>query len=117
MPGIKLKPEYLTMMRSLLAAYAPDAEVWAYGSRVNGEAHEASDLDLVVRNPDDLTRPQKNIADLREAFKESDLPILVDVLDWARLPKSFHERILRRYEIVQRAGRPNRRSHRNTNTP
>lgn len=24
-------------------------EVWAYGSRVNGTAHDASDLDLVVR--------------------------------------------------------------------
>jgi predicted nucleotidyltransferase len=24
-------------------------EVWAYGSRVNGSAHEGSDLDLVIR--------------------------------------------------------------------
>ncbi len=24
--------------------------VWAYGSRVNGTAHESSDLDLVLRN-------------------------------------------------------------------
>lgn len=27
-------------------------EVWAYGSRVNGDAHEGSDLDLVIRTPD-----------------------------------------------------------------
>ncbi|MFN5236631.1 MAG: nucleotidyltransferase domain-containing protein [Bacteroidota bacterium] len=26
-------------------------EVWAYGSRVNGDAHEGSDLDLVIRTP------------------------------------------------------------------
>ncbi len=26
-------------------------EVWAYGSRVNGAAHEGSDLDLVIRGP------------------------------------------------------------------
>lgn len=26
-----------------------DFEVWAYGSRVSGEAHEGSDLDLVIR--------------------------------------------------------------------
>ncbi|WP_394370317.1 nucleotidyltransferase domain-containing protein [Pedobacter segetis] len=27
-------------------------QVWAYGSRVNGDAHVGSDLDLVIRTPD-----------------------------------------------------------------
>ncbi len=25
-----------------------DMEIWAYGSRVNGDAHNGSDLDLVI---------------------------------------------------------------------
>ncbi|MDI6793119.1 MAG: nucleotidyltransferase domain-containing protein [bacterium] len=102
MSNINLKPEYLTVTRKILVGYMPEAEVWVYGSRVNGDSHEASDLDLVVRNPDDLTRPQKNIDELKNAFTESDLPILVGILDWARLPESFHERIVKCYEVVQK---------------
>ena len=29
-------------------------------------------------------------------------PILVEVLDWARLPESFHKEIQRDYVVVQR---------------
>jgi len=34
-------------------------------------------------------------------MRESDIPILVDVLDWARLLESFHERIRRGYVVIQ----------------
>ena len=30
----------------------PEVEIWADGSRVDGSAHEGSDLDLVLRTPD-----------------------------------------------------------------
>lgn len=102
MSNINLKPEYLIMVRKILAEYVPEAEVWAYGSRVDGDAHDASDLDLVVRNPDNLTLPKKNINELKNAFAESNLPILVDILDWARLPESFHERIAKCHEVIQK---------------
>ncbi len=35
-----------------------------------------------------------------EALRESTLPFLVDVHDWARLPDSFHRRIERGYAVV-----------------
>ena len=35
----------------IFASVAVPFEVWAYGSRVNGRAHEGSDLDLVIRSP------------------------------------------------------------------
>ena len=34
---------------------------------------------------------------LREAFEESDIPIIVDEHDWATLPESFHREIQRNY--------------------
>ena len=102
MSNINLKPEYLAVVCKILATYVPDAEVWIYGSRTNRDAHESSDLDMVVRNPDDLTQTQKNIAKLKNAFVECDLPILVDILDWARLPENFHERITKCYEVIQK---------------
>ncbi len=75
-------------------------EVWAYGSRVSGGAHEGSDLDLVLRNPEKLDAPHKNLHRLRDALTESDLPILVEVLDWAQLPEPFRREIERRHVVL-----------------
>jgi hypothetical protein len=38
--------------------------------------------------------------DLRDAFNESDLPILVDILDWVLIPESFHTEIKRNHLIL-----------------
>jgi len=97
---LDLPPAYLHALRDLLAAHTPDAEVWAYGSRVNGQAHDGSDLDLVLRNPDQLDAPQKNLRRLRAALAESNLPILVEILDWARIPESFRREIQREHVVV-----------------
>jgi len=93
MPRIDMRPKHLEELKRLLCQHAPDAEVWAFGSRVNGTGHDASDLDLVLRNPGHPELPIRGIAQLREALSESDLPILVDVLDWARIPESFRREI------------------------
>lgn len=105
MAMLDLRPEWLETVRRLLALHLPDAEVWAYGSRLNGAAHEGSDLDLVVRNPADLNKPFQKLAGLREALAESDLPILVDVLDWARIPESFRREISRGGTVVVQSGK------------
>jgi len=74
-PLLTLPDRYLQIVQDVLSAHIPDAEVWAYGSRVNGDCFEASDLDLVVRQPDDLRRRQSNLYEVKEAFTESNLPI------------------------------------------
>jgi len=94
-PMLDLRPEWLETVRRLIAAHIPEAEVWAYGSRVQGASHDGSDLDLVVRNLSDPSQPQSNLSELRDAFSESNLPILVDLLDWARIPDSFRQEIIR----------------------
>jgi hypothetical protein len=63
----------------------------------------ASDLDLVVRQPDDLTRRQPDLDEAAAAFSESDLPILVQIVDWARIPAAFREEIEAGYVVVQPA--------------
>lgn len=98
-----LPPEHLTTLRELLATHAPKAEVWAYGSRVNGRAHDASDLDLVLRNAADLAQRQTAMDELKAAFSESNLPFLIDVLDWARIPERFRQEIAREYVLVREA--------------
>ena len=98
---LDLQPQHLALLRQVLRQHLPQAEVWAYGSRVNGDGHEASDLDLVVRQPADLKQETNHLEDLRDALVESDLPIRVDVVDWARIPATFHREIERAYVVVQ----------------
>ena len=95
MASLDLRPEWLAIVHHILATYLPEAEVLAYGSRVTGTAHEGSDLDLVVRNPHKPMIPAYNLGEVRDAFSESNIPILVDILDWARIPDSFREEIER----------------------
>jgi predicted nucleotidyltransferase len=100
---LDLQSRHLEMLRGLLQQHLPHAEVWAYGSRVNGNGHDASDLDLVARQPNDLTRQTREVGEVREAFVESNLPIRVEIADWARIPASFQREIERAYVVVQTA--------------
>ncbi|MCF7978776.1 MAG: nucleotidyltransferase domain-containing protein [Chromatiaceae bacterium] len=101
-PALHLPARYLAIVQDILRRYLPHAEVWAYGSRVNGDHYDASDLDLVVRQPDDLTRRQPNLDEVAAAFSDSDLPILVQIVDWARIPEAFREEIEAGYVVLQR---------------
>lgn len=82
----------------LLDAHLPAITAWAYGSRVNGSAHEASDLDLVLRSPDLGPIPLDTFL---QALRESNIPILIEARDWARLPEAFHQEILKDYVVVR----------------
>jgi len=75
-------------------------EVWAYGSRVNGTAHEGSDLDLVIRGRGLAPLPVDVYSELYEKIKDSNIPILVELRDWAFLPDSFHGNIVQKYEVL-----------------
>lgn len=97
---LMLLPRHRRMVEQTLREHIPDAEVWAYGSRVNGLAHEASDLDLVVRGPA-LQPLGTKLGRLVEAFRESSLPIVVQICDWGRLPQSFRREIVQDYVILQ----------------
>ena len=94
---------YRKELEALLRKHVPDAEVWAYGSRVNGRSHEASDLDLVLRGPD-LEPLGYEYVELLEALEQSNIPILVQARDWARLPESFHREIEGDYVVLQGVG-------------
>ncbi len=75
-------------------------EVWAYGSRVKGGAHDGSDLDLVVRSADLSKIPMETYIDLCEKIRDSQIPILVELRDWAMLPESFHKNIAAHHEVL-----------------
>jgi predicted nucleotidyltransferase len=75
-------------------------EVWAYGSRVDGNAHEGSDLDLVVRTRDLTPLPYGVFTELVEKIQDSTIPILVELRDWALLPENFRTNIAQQHEVL-----------------
>lgn len=77
---LDLSERHLHMLQTLLSQYTPQAQVWAYGSRVRGQSHEGSDLDLVLRHRADLS---------------------LDVHMWSRMPEAFHANIEAAYVVLQ----------------
>jgi predicted nucleotidyltransferase len=86
---LDLREKDRTRLLTFFQTYFKDqASLWAYGSRVKGRNHEGSDLDLVVvpKGGQDLASTIKRF---REALINSNIPITIQVQDWARIPASF----------------------------
>lgn len=91
---IYLEQKYLDELKAIFKKTVPDAQIWAYGSRVNLTAHCGSDLDLVMLGNGD-------IASLKTALEESNIPFIVEVVKFENLPESFQEEILKSYVVLQ----------------
>ncbi len=97
---LHINPEHLTVVRDMLSIHLPGREVWAFGSRVTGKAKKFSDLDLVVIGETPLSLSV--LADVKEAFAESDLPYKVDIVDWATTSEAFRRIIEHDHIVIQR---------------
>jgi uncharacterized protein len=95
-----LDEKYRQMLLQIFTLEDTNFEIWAYGSRVNGKAHEGSDLDLVIRGSNNDSVPTEMYITLCEKIKDSNIPILVELRNWASLPQSFHKNIEENYEVL-----------------
>ncbi len=103
--ALLLKDRHRAMLEALVHVNLPGVEVWAYGSRANGRAHDGSDLDLALRGPGLAEIDPARLAAFRRALRDSNIPFLVDAHDWARLPERFRREIEReRVVLVPPAG-------------
>ena len=93
-----IEPEYLKMLSDIFESYCPSAEIWAYGSRIKGEAHNGSDLDLVVKS---FNSDEVYLFELKELINKSNIPFLVDIHEFDKLPKSFQDEIKKEYIIIK----------------
>ena len=77
-------------------------EIWAYGSRVKGTNHDTSDLDLVVHFPAGQERTEgfNQLADFVEALRDSNIPIIVQVMAWHAIPDHFKQNIQACYQVL-----------------
>ena len=99
--SLGLTPQDMECLLQILSRYAPLAEIWAFGSRVAGNARLFSDIDLVIIQDNPLELQAK--AELRYALSESTLPIKVDIVEWVRTNPAFRE-IIQRNHIVLKSG-------------
>ena len=105
---IDMNPKARRTIKELLQRHLPGVTVWAYGSRVKWTARPNSDLDLVVF----AGKEQRgDVATLREAFDESNLPFRVDVFIWNEVPEKFREEIREGYVVVQEKEEKRHRSY------
>lgn len=103
--ALSLRPHHLRQVSEILAATSPTIRVLAYGSRINGSSHEASDLDLAVTSPQGAEAEAKARVGLLAAFVESNLPIRVDVVAFHTLPPSF-QAIIEHQQVILQEGCP-----------
>jgi predicted nucleotidyltransferase len=89
----------LQMVLRILATHVPDRPVYAFGSRVAGNARRRSDLDLAIGGTAPL--PLRTRAALADEFSQSDLSIRVDVVDLNAITPEFRKRIERDFVPVK----------------
>ena len=89
MSKLFVEQRHLEMLKEIFESFCPNAKIYAYGSRINGRAHEGSDLDLTIKN----FPSGKYLFELKEILSESNIPFLVDINIYDNLPQSFKAEI------------------------
>jgi|SRR3989344_162149 len=87
---MKLDP-ILASIRAIVRKHVPDPsyKVFLFGSRPAGFARKFSDYDIGILG-DQPVRATK-LGDIKEELEESNIPYVVDVVDFFRVDDSFKE--------------------------
>lgn len=99
MPAVDVPPSALATILPLLDRHVPDREVRVIGSRATGAAKPFSDLDLVIMG--DAPLALHTLAELRDAFDDSDLPFAVDIVEWASTAEAFRRIITEQSRLLR----------------
>lgn len=100
-PPVDMAANDWKVVSRILEKQIPGIEVWAFGSRARRTAKPYSDLDLALITDKPLSLAQ--LASLTDAFDSSDLPVRVDLVDWASASEAFRRAIQLDKVLVQMA--------------
>ncbi|WP_341793020.1 MULTISPECIES: nucleotidyltransferase family protein [unclassified Rickettsia] len=90
-----MEPKHFKIVQEILAKYPYN--FYAYGSRVKGNPRRLSDLDLCfIENI-----PWSVRSHIDEDFEESDLPFIVEVIDYNKCGEDFRKLIKDDLQLVQ----------------
>ncbi|SMC39604.1 nucleotidyltransferase domain-containing protein [Sporomusa malonica] len=86
--GVTVYHEREAIKRSVLRAFGQvDADVFLFGSRAAGKAHEKSDYDVGYYT--DETIPSQILMDLKDELEEMPIPARVDLVNFSVLNPQF----------------------------
>lgn len=90
----------LRIIQILKESLKVESEAIAYGSRIRGDCHDASDLDIVIKTKSGEPLAKEEFNSIIKNFQESNIPIIIDLRDWALVPDYFHKYINEQNELL-----------------
>ena len=84
---LQLETRHQKIIRNILSKYP--YQFFAYGSRVKGTARKFSDLDLCYQE----SIPDSLVFEIKDEFTESNLPFMVELVNWKRMRPAFQKMI------------------------
>ena len=73
-------------------------QIFIFGSRVTGKAKKFSDFDVGIFGKKPISFETLGLID--EAFENSDLPYIINVVDFSMVPKNFKKIALSKIKIL-----------------
>jgi uncharacterized protein len=102
---IDLPADYQQLVLDILGAHLPQhTKAWVFGSRTTGRARRYSDIDVAIDAGRRLTLDE--LAELSEAFSDSDLPYRVDLVDWHDIDDRWRQMIATERVALTEAAQP-----------
>ena len=84
---LDLDPKYIDFIKETILAEIPNVKIYIFGSRVQGNALEYSDVDIALKDKEKISI--ESILKLRIKFENSTFPYKVDIVDLKNLKDEF----------------------------
>jgi uncharacterized protein len=91
--------EVKKQIKQIIFKHLPPKEyrVFLYGSRVTGKAWKWSDYDVGIMG--DGPVPTMTLVEIEDDLENSDLPVMVEVVDFYKVGESFKQLALQKVEL------------------
>ena len=86
---LDLEPKYIDFIKETILAEIPNVEIYIFGSRVQGNALEYSDVDIALKDKEKISI--ESILKLKVKFENSTFPYKVDIVDLKNLKNESRE--------------------------
>ena len=84
---LDLDPKYIDFIKETILVEIPNVEIYIFGSRMQGNALEYSDVDIALKDKEKISI--ESILKLRIKFENSTFPYKVDIVDLKNLKDEF----------------------------
>ena len=84
---LDLDPKYIDFIKETILAEIPNVEIYIFGSRMQGNALEYSDVDIALKDKEKISI--ESTLKLKVKFENSTFPYKVDIVDLKNLKDEF----------------------------